>query len=153
MPALNGLEATRRIRKSPDLKVVVIATSASVFDCDQQQSFQAGCNDFLPKPIRNQELLEKLRGYLGLSWVYEEIKNEEFREPSAKAMVPPPVEEIAALFDFAMMGDLRGIAKRAAQLEQMNQDWIPFTNHLRQLAKGFEEKQILDFIKQYRENK
>ncbi|MBD2541539.1 response regulator [Coleofasciculus sp. FACHB-SPT36] len=43
MPALNGLEATRRIRKSPDLKVVVIATSASVFDCDQQQSFQAGC--------------------------------------------------------------------------------------------------------------
>ncbi|MBD1841377.1 response regulator [Coleofasciculus sp. FACHB-64] len=153
MPALNGLEATRRIRKSPNLKVVVIATSASVFDCDQQQSFQAGCNDFLPKPIQNQELLEKLRGYLGLSWIYEEIKNEEFREPSAKAMVPPPVEEIAALFDFAMMGDLRGIAKRAAQLEQMNQDWIPFTNHLRQLAKGFEEKQILDFIKQYRENK
>ena len=160
MPSLNGLEATRRIRKLPDLKVVVIATSASVFDFDQQQSFQAGCNDFLPKPIRNQELLEKLRDYLGLSWVYEEIKNETlkiknegFLEPSAQVMVPPPVEEIAALFDLAMMGDLRGIAKRAAQLEQMNQEWIPFASHLRQLAKGFEEKQILEFVKQYRESK
>jgi hypothetical protein len=68
-------------------------------------------------------------------------------------MVPPPVEEIAALFDLAMMGDLRGIAKRAAQLEQMNQEWIPFASHLRQLAKGFEEKQILEFVKQYRESK
>ncbi|MFE1745202.1 hypothetical protein [Coleofasciculus sp. H7-2] len=63
-------------------------------------------------------------------------------------MVLPPVEEIAALFELAIMGDLRGIAKRAAQLEQMNQDWIPFASHLRQLAKGFKEKQILEFIKQ-----
>jgi len=48
--------------------------------------------------------------------------------------VAPPAEEIAALFDLAMMGDLRGV-ERTTRLEQLDKKWIP----LHQLAKGFEE--------------
>ncbi|MEG4234505.1 AAA family ATPase [Microcoleus sp. Pol11C3] len=156
MPVMSGLEATRRIRKSPgQTNLVVIATSASVFDFDRQQSVEVGCNDFIPKPIRIEELLEKLRTHLGLEWIYEE-NQEEIRKAEGEKkslsseIVAPPDEEIAVLFDLAMMGDLRGIAERAAKLEQLNEQWVPFTTHLRQLAKGFEEQQILEFIKKYR---
>jgi hypothetical protein len=48
-----------------------------------------------------------------------------------------------------MRGDLRGIVERAARLEALDQQWVPFAAHLRQLAKGFKEKQILEFVKQY----
>ncbi|NQE32587.1 hybrid sensor histidine kinase/response regulator [Microcoleus asticus] len=156
MPVMSGLEATRRIRKSPgQTKLVVIATSASVFDFDRQQSVEVGCNDFIPKPIRIEELLEKLRTHLELEWIYEEnleeIKKAEGEKKSLSSeLVAPPDEEIAVLFNLAMMGDLRGIAEQATKLEQLNEQWVPFATHLRQLAKGFEEQQILEFIKKYR---
>jgi hypothetical protein len=48
-----------------------------------------------------------------------------------------------------MRGDLRAIAKRATQLEDANQQWSPFATHLRQLAKGFKGRQILEFLQQF----
>lgn len=74
MPVMDGFEATRQLRTLPELAgVVVIAISASVFDFDQQQSREVGCDGFLPKPVRETELLEKLQVHLGLEWVYEQV--------------------------------------------------------------------------------
>ncbi len=157
MPVMDGFEATRRIRKSPDLAdVVIIAISASVFDFNQQQSQEVGCDSFLPKPFREAELLEKLRVHLGLEWVYEEgtaakaIDLEQEQESAGESIVPPPAEEIAVLIDLAMRGDLKGIIDRAAHLEALDKQWLPFASHLRQLAKNFEDEQILEFVKQYK---
>ncbi|WP_442994301.1 ATP-binding response regulator [Scytonema sp. PRP1] len=154
MPIMNGLEVTRQIREM-QLNMAVIATSSSVFDFEQQKSFEAGCNDFLSKPILLEELLEKLRLYLKLEWIYEESNAAQMTNSLAterletKSLVAPPPEEIAALFELAVIGDLRGIVKRAEQLE-LNEKWVPFASHLRQLAKGFKELQLQEFIKQYR---
>ena len=155
MPVMDGFEATRRLRMLPELTgVVVIAISASVFNFDQQQSREVGCDDFLPKPVREVELLEKLRVYLELEWIYEEATavkgtNSSQRFSQEESMVAPSGEEIAMLLDLAMRGDLRGIVERAAQLEALDQQWVPFATHLRQLAKSFKGKQILEFIRQY----
>ncbi|MEE8125771.1 MAG: ATP-binding protein, partial [Nitrospirales bacterium] len=47
MPVMDGIEATRRIRQLPEGKEVpIIASSASVFEFNQQDSLKAGCNDF-----------------------------------------------------------------------------------------------------------
>ncbi|MDZ4878975.1 MAG: Sensor histidine kinase RcsC [Chroococcidiopsis cubana SAG 39.79] len=163
MPNLDGFEATRRLRAMPMFKdIVVIAISASVFEFDRQQSLKVGCNDFLPKPIREDDLLQKLQEHLKLEWVYESesateepFKNKDKQESSqassssASPDFPiPPAEEIAILLDLAMRGDLRAIAKRATQLEESNQQWSPFATYLRQLAKGFKGRQILEFLQQ-----
>ncbi|WP_017317815.1 hybrid sensor histidine kinase/response regulator [Mastigocladopsis repens] len=171
MTVMDGFEATRRLRMLPELKdVVVIAASASVFDFDQKQSQEVGCDDFLSKPIREADLLERLQIHLGLEWVYEEQESsEQFttqQRQSAQArelphaagssqlttqdsLVAPPAEELAILLDLAMRGDLRGITQRAVKLEELDERWIPFATHLRQLAKGFKGKEILEFLKQY----
>jgi signal transduction histidine kinase len=158
MPVMDGFEATRRIRMSPELKnSVIIATSASVFNFNREQSREVGCNDFVSKPIREEELLERLGFHLGLEWVYDEVGgdtlNVEDTNPKSfiqnPKLIAPPAEEIATLFELAMMGDLMGIVEQAEKLEQLNEEWIPFAAHLRQLAKGFEEKEILEFVNQY----
>ncbi|MBW4450276.1 MAG: AAA family ATPase [Spirirestis rafaelensis WJT71-NPBG6] len=163
MTVMDGFEATRRLRMLPDFKeVVVIAASASVFNFDQKQSREVGCDDFLPKPIREGELLEKLKIHLGLEWVYEEqgsrqelSTSKSYGQSSAvpvgtqDSFVAPPAEELAVLLDLAMRGDLRGITQRAIKLEELDERWVPFATHLRQLAKGFKGKQILEFLKQY----
>jgi signal transduction histidine kinase/DNA-binding NarL/FixJ family response regulator len=158
MNVMDGFEATRRLRTLPELKdVVVIAISASVFDFDRQQSREVGCDDFLPKPIREAELLEKLHLYLGLEWIYEETNSDSPQPETASAksnnhkpvLIAPPASEVAVLLDLAKRGDLRGMVKRAAQLEELDRQWVPFVTHLRQLAKEFKGKQIREFLKQF----
>ncbi|KJH69589.1 hybrid sensor histidine kinase/response regulator [Aliterella atlantica] len=154
MPTMDGFEATHQIRAQPNLQqTVIIATSASVFDMDRQQSQDVGCNDFIPKPIREAELIKQLGLYLKLEWIYEDAKC--VPKDSAQAIllnaqtIAPSVEEMSVLLDLAMMGDLKAIAERAARLQTLDPQWMPFAAHLIQLAKAFRRRQILEFIKQF----
>lgn len=62
MPIMDGLEATRLIRQSPDIygKPIIIALTANAFDEDQQRCLAVGMNDFISKPIESQVLLSVL---------------------------------------------------------------------------------------------
>ncbi len=63
LPNLDGLEVTRKIRKS-NKEIPIIATTANVFDEDRIASKEAGCNAFIAKPINFVELFELLNQYL-----------------------------------------------------------------------------------------
>lgn len=152
MPQMNGFETTRRIRRSPELKnVIIIGTSASVFDFDLNKSREAGCNDFLPKPIRITELLEKLRHHLELEWIYDDgetqVSKGNKEENSQQSLVAPSADEIATLLNLAMKGDLKGIVEQVTHLEEMDVKYAPFSLELRQLAKGFQVKKIREILK------
>lgn len=165
MTVMDAFEAIRHLRMLPDFKdVVVIAISASVFDFNRQQSREVGCNDFLSKPIREVELLEKLRLHLELEWVYEEASHDrqeqedvyptsqtcppgQTRRQQNPELIAPPAQEVVVLLDLARRGDLRGLVKRANQLEELDERWVPFATHICQLAKEFKGKQIREFFK------
>jgi CheY-like chemotaxis protein len=64
MPIMNGLEATKAIKeKHPDLPI--LALTANAFDSDRQLAMDAGCNDFLSKPVSSEECLETIKRYIG----------------------------------------------------------------------------------------
>ena len=63
MPVMDGLQATRLIRKT-DPHIPIIALTAFAFESDKQQSFRAGCNDYLTKPLSSQQLKDTLQKYL-----------------------------------------------------------------------------------------
>jgi signal transduction histidine kinase/ActR/RegA family two-component response regulator len=152
MPGMTGVEATQAIRQLVELQdVVIIATSASVFDTDRQQSLLAGCNAFLPKPIRVAQLFELLADHLGLAWRYAEAERIDAAKPNGAdaALVAPPLQELALLFELATIGDLSGLRKRAADLEQLDSAFGPFARKLEQLAGRFDYAQTLAFVEQY----
>lgn len=63
MPIMDGLEATRLIRaEMPDLPI--IAVTANAFDNDRQQALDAGCNDFISKPVNAALCLELIAKYI-----------------------------------------------------------------------------------------
>ncbi|NCD04007.1 MAG: PAS domain S-box protein [Clostridia bacterium] len=69
MPVMDGLEATRIIRKTdrPDAKdVPIIAMTANAFDDDMQSCLDAGMNDHLSKPTEPQILYDTLIKYFSL---------------------------------------------------------------------------------------
>ena len=63
MPRLTGLEATQQIRLFND-EVTIIALTAYALKGDKEKSLDAGCNDYISKPINKLELLEIIARYL-----------------------------------------------------------------------------------------
>jgi PAS domain S-box-containing protein len=64
MPLMNGLEATREIRKLRGKdNLVIIGLSANVFEEDQKKALESGMNDYLTKPIRLALLADRLEFY------------------------------------------------------------------------------------------
>ncbi|MFW5657318.1 MAG: PAS domain S-box protein [Bacteroidota bacterium] len=59
LPDISGLEVVREIRKTRP-KTPIIAQSAYAMASDERDSMEAGCNDFITKPVKAGVLLEKL---------------------------------------------------------------------------------------------
>ena len=73
MPGYDGHTLCRHLRSSPATEnLVIIASSASVFADDQRLALDSGFNDFLPKPVMEEELFEILGRHLKLKWIYVE---------------------------------------------------------------------------------
>jgi len=62
MPQLNGINAIRQIRKSNNT-VPIIAQTAYAFEDDKGACLEAGCNEFISKPINPEELIRLIRKY------------------------------------------------------------------------------------------
>lgn len=165
MPTMGGLAATRRLRQLPECKdVIILATSASVFANQKQECLAAGCNGFIPQPIQAENLFAELQQHLGLEWIYEqnssipEISDQIISDQTStlsidsSEIIPPPKAEMSTLYQLAMMGDIKGISEEAQKLELLDSKLVPFAKKLSRLAKGFQEKQILEFVKKYMGN-
>ena len=64
MPIMDGLEATKKIKEThPSLPI--IALTANAFDSDHQMAFDAGCDEFLSKPISSDLCLRTIAKVLG----------------------------------------------------------------------------------------
>ncbi len=77
MPVMDGFEAARRIKageKGQEIKIIAI--TASVFAHEKDLVMNAGCDDFLSKPIRLRELVKKLEQHLGVRFTFAEQPTE-----------------------------------------------------------------------------
>jgi PAS domain S-box-containing protein len=146
--AFDGIEATRRLRRGPrgqDLRIV--AVSASAYDIDRSECLGAGCDEFLAKPFREEELWAVIQRILGIEWRYAEA--EETRAPFAAAMHPPPPAEASAIYELAAKGDVVAIRARAQALIALDPKYTPFAQSVLDLAGRFKMKAIRQFVARY----
>ncbi|WP_414664583.1 PAS domain S-box protein [Horticoccus sp. 23ND18S-11] len=145
---IDGLEATRRLRSSPRGPALrIVAVSASAYDLDRSECFAAGCDDFLAKPFREEELWNVVERALALTWRYTEL--EETRSPFALAMFPPPAAEAALLYELASKGDVVGLRTRAQALIEVDARYAPFAQGVLDLAARFKMKAVRQFVARY----
>jgi len=65
LPEMDGWEVARRIRANDELKhIPIIAVTAHAMAGDEEKAYEQGCNDYLPKPIDEDELWAKVEKYI-----------------------------------------------------------------------------------------
>ena len=62
MPVMDGYEATNKIRTF-NTSVIIIAQTAYAFSDDREKIIKSGCNDYLPKPVREDNIAELIAKY------------------------------------------------------------------------------------------
>jgi two-component system cell cycle response regulator DivK len=66
MPVMDGWEATRRIKANGALKhIPVIAVTSHAMVGDEIQAREAGCDDYIPKPVDEELLMTKIKKFIG----------------------------------------------------------------------------------------
>jgi CheY-like chemotaxis protein len=62
MPRMNGKEATKIIRTMPKgKKMMIVGLSASVFKEDVEEAMKIGMDDYLTKPVKIHQIVEKIK--------------------------------------------------------------------------------------------
>lgn len=129
MPIMNGYEATKHIKSTvKGQATVIIALTASAFTEQRQVILSAGCDDFLPKPFKQEELLAKISQHLGVKYLYEESNS--------------GIADMAFVSGAAALPDL---ADLSVLMRDMPADWIA---KLSQAAAQCSDRLIFDLIEQ-----
>jgi signal transduction histidine kinase/DNA-binding NarL/FixJ family response regulator len=151
MPVKTGFEAIQEIRQIAEIaEIKIVAVSASVLEGDRNKSQIAGCDAFLPKPVDEPMLLQVLGEQLQLEWIYTETTENHVSdsEIATNEFIIPPQEEMEILYELAMLGSMKKIRDRAAYLEELDPQYIPFAKQIEELARGFKEKAIVALVQE-----
>jgi PAS domain S-box-containing protein len=143
MPVMNGMDATRAIRRRPGgTDTTIIALTASAMDDDRELVMQSNVNDYLPKPFQENELLQKMQFHLKLTWLYEDSAT---AEPGSFAMPEsePKLQSIQGLAPELVM-DLQtavrnGEKDRLDELIEHAREWnVSASSAMKQLADRYD---------------
>ena len=63
LPEMNGYEATKQIREF-NKDVVIIAKTAYAIAGDREKSINAGCDDYISKPLQVDHLIKMIGSYM-----------------------------------------------------------------------------------------
>jgi signal transduction histidine kinase/DNA-binding NarL/FixJ family response regulator len=150
MSGMDGLEMTRRLRELPDFaQTPIVASPATLSQVDMQESLDAGCNSFFPKPIEYMGLLAEIQRFLELQWIYEtqpEVTEFMVNKADEVSMVIPPATEMAALYAAAQGGFMTDIQQEAKRLKQLAPEYTAFANRVLELSQKFDDEAILRLI-------
>ncbi|MGD1922397.1 MAG: ATP-binding protein [Pleurocapsa sp.] len=161
MPVMDGHEMLSQLRQLPEISsdMKVIVSSASVFESDRQKSLKAGANDFLPKPIQKDVLLQTLQQHLSLEWTYDQqsisakkarvVVDKATQIPQSVPIIPPSPEDVAILHDLSRKGLINDLLQEIERIEDIDAKFSQFTQTLREYAKSFKLRQIKTFIEDY----
>jgi PAS domain S-box-containing protein len=155
MRDMDGLTATRKIHSEPQTaSIPVIMVTASAFGDARQAALDAGCIDFIPKPIRAEQLFQKLQRHLGLKFVAieleeKQVENKELTLPSGDIAV-----RIAdRILEAASIGNVSELEAIALELGRGGGAQADLGKHIARLSSEFDFEGLIAIAKKLKVEK
>jgi signal transduction histidine kinase/DNA-binding response OmpR family regulator len=159
MAKKDGNTFCREVRSDAGLaKIVMIASSASVYEGDRQAAESAGFDGFLPKPVKEQELFKILGRHLGIKWILRQ-------EPGANRSAAPgrvqpnigemllagrdiAIEELQVLLKLAGEGDVVALRQSLQTLAESDPAHAEFAHQLAALVSAYRIDEVETLLQQ-----
>jgi signal transduction histidine kinase/CheY-like chemotaxis protein len=148
LPDMNGSATARALLSGPvGVKLKIVAHTASALAQYRDEARQAGCVDFLAKPIRAERLYECLRIHLDAEFEYADPPLEA-KTPSAWAAGPLPLPDdlYARLATAAELHSATVLKSCLAELRQLGPGAEQLAEHIRHLMRSYDMDGILRLI-------
>ncbi|MGD1703193.1 ATP-binding protein [Dapis sp. BLCC M229] len=122
MPMMDGYEATQKIKATTKGQApAIIALTASVLEEEKAVVLSAGCNAFMRKPFREEDIFEAMHEHIGVEFIYEEVQKKEIKL-TTEILTPEnlgtlPEEWLLGLKDAILSSDrktMNGIVEKIA---------------------------------------
>ena len=149
MPKIDGYEATAKIKAEPKGRdTIIIALTASAFEEEKVVILSAGCDDFMRKPFKEEELLEKIGQYLNIEYIYEDTPTASRAEPIVEitpdSLAVMPHKWRSQLYDAAAKVDNQEIFELLAEIPE---EYESLAKALADLAEQFRCDKIINLAK------
>lgn len=151
MPVMDGYEATRRIKATTKGQAtVIIAVTASALEEERNVILSEGCDDYIRKPFREQEIFDALERHIGVEFVYEQVQadDEKTRVKLSAADLADqlaflPLEQSSALRNAVSLGDIEQITRCIDNIRSIS---VPLADALMNLAGNYNYEKILKLL-------
>jgi len=159
MPVIDGYEAIRRIKgTTKGQTTVIVALTASAFEEDRERVLSQGCDDFVRKPFREDEIYDVLARRLGVRFVYEEIqergRDEEKRQVTSEILARGLSPEDMAGLPATWVSDMQEATIRAdlslilTLVDQIREENPALADALADLVHEFQYQKILMLLEE-----
>ncbi len=142
MPVMDGLEAVGHIRSEfGDARPKLVAVSASVLPQERQRYFDAGFDDFIPKPVSAERVYECLARLLPIEYEY----HEEARSIDTSTVALPEAL-VSRLKKAAELGDVMELEALIEVVRQIGEDGSLLAEQLMKRCQDLDMKGILRIL-------
>ncbi|MFT3800102.1 MAG: ATP-binding protein [Burkholderiaceae bacterium] len=139
MPGIDGWETARLLRERGVSEAPLLIVSANAFEVDDHGDVGIGRDDFLVKPVRIDDLLERIRARLALTWSANEPASGEGGGAAYRPFAAElPSAAWSSLRQLGELGYVRGILEKLDELDRAAAADPSLTRHLRQFVQRFD---------------
>ncbi len=163
MPGMDGYEVCRRIREDAATRLLPVVMITASGDLERVKAIEAGADDFIPKPINQQELLARVRSLLRIKEYHDTIQAQAAELAELNRDLASRVQ--AQVAELERVGRLRRyLSPQLAELIVSSGDETLLESHRRQIAvvfcdlRGFtafsetaEPEEVMGILREYHE--
>ncbi|MDY6785150.1 MAG: response regulator [Cyanobacteriota bacterium] len=151
MPVMDGYEATQNIKSTvKGQATAVIALTASALEEERGIVISAGCDDFLRKPFREEDIFRAMEKHIGLRYIYDDLAySSDDSSLNARTILTSstlsaiPAELLANVEQAAQFSDMELLDRSIEEIDGYN---TALAGALAALADDFEYSKIVTLI-------